>query len=744
MKEPHDDNRLLEGLEIVELGEGLISSLCGSMLAGLGATVVKIEPPQGDWLRHYEPQVADQSLAYRQCSAGKKVVVPHTNADYQAAVRAAIGQADAVIDHPDSHCDSAALEWVHSMDDIVRCNIHDDVRGNDLRLGETGIQATTGLSGYLGSIDEAPRTVRADVGAVAAATFTAQAVLAALFARERTDACPAIAVSASRSVATIKSLTWAAQHDPDAWVGFHCNAETGPVQVPYQAADGPISFDLGAVTMSDYEGLAEELALDIDMSGLTPSDVAGFGDDAIRFRDAINRSIENRSAHSVGIAVQRARGISVPYTQLARVPDDPQVLSLQTFRTSADSVLPLVRLPIRSVSPAERPIDDPVDPGRTGKSELAQDNRGGAAGPLAGVKVLDLGIAGVGPWGATLLAYLGADVVKIESPAGDMIQQVEPDQNGRRTTYGALNLGKRVRVLDLKAEDGIEALKQEISGSDVITENFRPGVMQRLGLDPEEILRLNPRIVTFSSTGYGVDGPLVERRATDGHIQALSGFAAANGRGGTPEVLRYNGFLDLLTSTMNTLAMLAGLLHTQRTGQGSRITNTMLGTAIFAEQVALASAQFGVDDPDDLSERAEYAPAGAFQTRDGWVAIEARNDHEWNAFEAVVAPYQADSLTVDVDTNSARCTNRAALRKWIETATRQLPTRAWVLALRKAGVPAAAFVRDAENLGRAEAGDNSLITSTGNEEYGTLFVGSPPWEFSNVACPVSTPAGLSR
>ncbi len=739
MKELHGDNRLLEGLEIVELGEGLISSLCGSMLADLGATVVKIEPPQGDWLRRFEPQVADQSLAYRQCSAGKTVVVPGTDAEYQAMVRAAVTRADAVVDHPNSHRDRAALEWLHSMDDTVRCNIHDNVPGNDTRLGETGIQATTGLCGYLGSLHEAPRTVRADVAAVAAATFTAQAVLAALFARERTGICPDIAVSATRSVAAIKSLTWAAQHDPDAWVGFHCNAETGPVQVPYQAADGPVSFDLGAVTMADYKSLAADLALDIDMSGLTPSDIAGFGDDAIRFRDAINRAIESRSAHEVGVAVQRARGISVPYTQLVRVPDDPQVVCLQSFRTSADSVVPLVRLPIRSETPTHPSLGDSVHPRGSNMSASTPVNRAGAEGPLGGVKVLDLGIAGVGPWGATLLAYLGADVVKVESPAGDMIQQVEPNQNGRRTTYAALNLGKRVRVLDLKTEDGIEALKRAISESDVITENFRPGVMQRLGLDPAEILRLNPRIVTFSSTGYGVEGPLAERRATDGHIQALSGFAAANGRGGTPEVLRYNGFLDLLTSTMNTLGMLAGLLHTQRTGQGSRITNTMLGTAIFAEQVALASAHLGVDEADDLSERAEYAPAGAFRTKDGWVAVEARNDHEWEAFESVVARYQTASLTVDVGTNSARCANRGALRQWIEASTCQLPTRAWVLAFQKAGVPVAPFTRDAENLGRAQVGDNSLITSTGDAEYGTLFVGAPPWEFSHYACSVPPP-----
>jgi len=732
MKELHDDNRLLEGLEIVELGEGLASSLCGQLLADLGATVVKIEPPQGDWLRRFEPQHEGVSLAFRHCSVGKNLVATVSDEQYQHAIRAAVDTADAVLDHPESHADSTALTWLRSYEDLVLCTMRDSAFGVDERLGETGIQARTGLCGYLGSAQEPPRSVRADVAAVAAATFSAQAILAALFARERTGLSSAVDVSATRAIAAIKSLTWAAQHAPDLWAGFHCNAETGPVQVPYSASDGPISFDLGAVTTQSYDELAVELGLDIDMTGLSPSDIAGFGDEAIRHRDAINDAIATMTAHEVGLAVQRARGISVPYTKLSDVPGTPQVQHLKPFHVVADPAGIAVKTPIRSVSAPESDRSDD-------RQRAAQSEPGPAGGPLAGVSVIDLGIAGVGPWGATLLAYLGADVVKIESPSGDMIQQVEPDQNGLRTTYAALNLGKRVRVLDLKTPEGLDALKHAIAESDVITENFRPGVMPRLGLDPTAILTENPRIVTFNSTGYGVEGPLAQRRATDGHIQALSGFAAANGRGSTPEVLRYNGFLDLLTSTMNALAMIAGLLQAQRTGRGVRVTNTMLGTALFAEQVSLASTLAGVDEPAHLSERAEYAPAGAYRTKDGWIALEARNDHEWDALTSALAPYGDNSPAGDFGTNSARCGHRDALRRWIEARTRQLPTRAWTLLLARVGVPSAAFVRDAENLARAEAGDDSLITATTGGNHGPLFVGASPWTFSAYECPAPPP-----
>jgi crotonobetainyl-CoA:carnitine CoA-transferase CaiB-like acyl-CoA transferase len=732
MNELHNDDRLLRGLEIIELGEGLTSSLCGRMLADLGATVVKIEPPTGDWLREFEPQRAGVSLAYRQCSLGKTVLRPPSMEAYQRAVQKAVSTADAVFDHPSSHADKSALTWLRTTASIVMCTIYDGGFGESTLLGENGVQATTGLCGYLGSVLEQPRSVRADVAGIAAATFAAQGILAALLARGRSGVSCNVEVSTTRAIAAIKSLTWAAQHSPDTWTGFHCNAETGPVQGPYTASDRPISFDLGGVDMPDYRRLADELGLDIDMTGLSPSDIAGFGDDAVRYKAAINGAIAKTSAHDVGLAVQRARGISVPYTSLADVTGTEQIRSLDAFYEMSGPDDVAVKTPIRSVS-APAIEKSALRSGTTEKELSATD------GPLAGVTVIDLGIAGVGPWGVALLAYLGAEVVKVESPAGDMIQQVEPDQNGHRTTYAALNLGKQIRVLDLKTTEGLDALKRAIVTSDVIAENFRPGVMARLGLDAKEISTLNPRIVSFSATGYGVEGPLAARRATDGHIQALSGFAAANGRTGTPEVLRYNGFLDLLTSTMNSLGIVAGLLHTQRTGRGARVTNTMLGTALFAEQVALASAVAGIEEPTNLSERAEYAPAGAFPTKDGWIAVDVRNDREWKALQSVLIPRAGDSATENFETNSARCKNREALRRWIESRTRQLPTRAWVLLFDRVGVPGAAYTRDAENLGRAEAGDDSLIASTSDELYGPLFVGSPPWVFSDLACSVPPP-----
>ncbi|OZC63039.1 hypothetical protein CH306_28335 [Rhodococcus sp. 15-725-2-2b] len=732
MNELHADNCLLEGLEIIELGEGLASSLCGRILVDLGARVVKIEPPQGDWLRRFEPRHEDVSLAHRHCSMGKEIVTTRSEVEYQNAVTAATATADAVFDHPQSHQDPTSLAWLRSREDLVLCDIHDGAFGETTRLGENGIQATTGLCGYLGSVEDSPRSVRADVASLAVASFAAQAILAALFARERTGVRTVVDVSATRSIASIKSLTWAAQHCPDAWTGFHCNAETGPVQVPYRAADGPISFDLGAVSMPAYDLLEGELGLDIDMTDLTPSDIAGFGDDATRYRDAINAAIGTMSAHDVGLAVQRARGISVPYTQLSHIPDVAQVQCLKPFHTTTDSVGVAVKTPIRSACATA-----PVESGRHTSSEPLDS--AGAGGPLAGVKVIDLGIAGVGPWGATLLAYLGADVVKIESPSGDMIQQVEPDQNGRRTTYAALNLGKRVRVLDLKTADGLAALESAIRESDVITENFRPGVMARFGLTPADIVALNPRIVTFSSTGYGTEGPFTERRATDGHIQALSGFAAANGRGSTPEVLRYNGFLDLLTSTMNAVAMIAGLVHSARTGNGTTVSNTMLGTALFAEQVAMASALAGAEEPTNLSERAEYAPAGAYRTKDGWVALDVRNDHEWAALQSVLEPHGNSAAPIEFVTNAERTANRDLLRRWIEDRTRRLPTRAWTLMFHRSGVPGAAYIRDAENLCRAEAGDISLITSTRGDGHDPLFVGASPWAFAAFGCPVPPP-----
>src|ERR1700733_1549580 len=190
-------------------------------------------------------------------------------------------------------------------------------------------------------------------------------------------------------------------------------------------------------------------------------------------------------------------------------------------------------------------------------------------GPLTGVKVLDLSALATGPWGAMLLASLGADVVKVDPPDGDHIRLILPKKRGDPTTYTICNLGKRNIVLDLKSAEGKAACLRLAELADIIVENHRPGAMTRLSLDFESVSQVNPGIIYCSSSSFGNEGPMAQVGSTDPHGQAFSGFVSMNGAyGADPEFLRYGGVVDLTTAACLTQACLVGLHWRARNGRG--------------------------------------------------------------------------------------------------------------------------------------------------------------------------------
>ncbi len=170
-------------------------------------------------------------------------------------------------------------------------------------------------------------------------------------------------------------------------------------------------------------------------------------------------------------------------------------------------------------------------------------------GPLAGLRVVDVSIMAAGPWVGALLGQLGADVIKVEPPAGDGTRWVEPLQHGMGTNYLCLNVNKRDIVLDFKvAEQRAQALDLAAT-ADVFIQNFRGGVIERLGLGYATVAERNPRIVYCSVSGFGETGPLAQEACADFIMQAYSGFARLNGQPGDElEAFRFTGFIDLTTS----------------------------------------------------------------------------------------------------------------------------------------------------------------------------------------------------
>ena len=225
-------------------------------------------------------------------------------------------------------------------------------------------------------------------------------------------------------------------------------------------------------------------------------------------------------------------------------------------------------------------------------------------GPLAGVRVIDLSRVVSGPLCARMLADLGADVVKIEPPEGDITRNVPPVIDGVSPYFAQMNAGKRNVCVDLRAPGGPEIVARLAAGADVLVENFRPGVLARFGLDAETLLAANPRLVYCSITGWGQDGPWRDQRAFAPLVHAAAGTLelAARHRGRRPEH-EVNQRADIYAAMIAASAVLAALVQRGTTGEGQHVDVAMGQVAVYADEWAATGLQ---------------APAGAYANFDSW------------------------------------------------------------------------------------------------------------------------------
>ena len=252
--------------------------------------------------------------------------------------------------------------------------------------------------------------------------------------------------------------------------------------------------------------------------------------------------------------------------------------------------------------------------------------------PLTGIRVLDLGQAAVGPVAAEYLAWLGADVIKVESPDGDMVRRTRPELRGMGHTFLGNNLGKRGIVLDLKQPEEFARAEDLIRTADVLVENFRsPAVMERLGLGWERLRELNPRLVYLQSSAFGPVGPMVGMTSNEWFSQAAGGATSLNGQpGGPPEFSRGTPSIDWNGAAVNLEALLVGLWVRERTGRGLRIQNSQLQSTMFGATTRIAEFLATGEPPPRLgSARSNIVPDQSFATAEGYVAVSALNQRLW-------------------------------------------------------------------------------------------------------------------
>ena len=309
-------------------------------------------------------------------------------------------------------------------------------------------------------------------------------------------------------------------------------------------------------------------------------------------------------------------------------------------------------------------------------------------GPLTDLLVLDVTRVLAGPFAGMVLADLGAEVVKIERPGGgDDARAFGPFRNGVSAYFASVNRGKKSLTLDLKAPAGRDIFLRLAEQADVVLENFRPGVMDRLGLGCGQLRERNPRLVYAACSGFGQTGPYRDRPAYDAVIQAMGGIMSITGEEGGPPV-RVGASIADITAALYTVIGILGALHArERTGEGQLVDVAMLDCQVGILENAIARYFASGEAPGRLGTRhPSITPFQAFDTADGQLVVAIGNDRLWEQFCRLVG---REELATDerFATNALRTEHYRELLPLLEGIFRAHPTDWWLAALEGAGIP---------------------------------------------------------
>lgn len=371
--------------------------------------------------------------------------------------------------------------------------------------------------------------------------------------------------------------------------------------------------------------------------------------------------------------------------------------------------------------------------------QLADKHEGTTTKAFAGLRVLDFSTTIAGPHCARMLADMGAEVIKIETDGGETMRTRPPLRNGCSTTFGQLNVGKKSVVLDLKSEDGKEAVRRLAATADILVENFRPGVMHRLRLDYDRLRTVNPRLIYCSISGYGQSGPSAELPAYAPVIHAASGYDMAHlayqpGRSRPDYCGIYHA--DVVTGTYGFGAIASALYQRTMTGLGQHIDVSMLESMLSLTLTELQSAQFAVKPPP----RPMFGPT---ETASGYVMITVASEKTFQGLMGVIGRTEWIS-DPRFSTYAARRDNWADVMDGVEAWSRQLATDACLAALGAAGVPASAYRTVPEALADPQLAHRQALSEV-RDEGGSFQVLNLPFRMSGAdTTPAKTIAVLGE
>jgi crotonobetainyl-CoA:carnitine CoA-transferase CaiB-like acyl-CoA transferase len=364
-------------------------------------------------------------------------------------------------------------------------------------------------------------------------------------------------------------------------------------------------------------------------------------------------------------------------------------------------------------------------------------------GPLDGILVVDLARALAGPHAAMMLGDLGARVIKVESPGdGDDTRSwgppfVGPDDARESTYFLSCNRNKESITADLKSAEGRELLRDLVRAADVLVENFRPGVLDRLGFAPERLAELNPRLVVLSISGFGHDGPEGGRAGYDQIAQGEAGLMSLTGQG--PDDPQRVGVPigDLLAGLSGVGGVLAALLERERTGRGQVVRTSLLaaivGVHAFQGTKYTVAGQVGQAQGNH---HPSIAPYGLFRTRDGAIQVAVGSESLWRTLCAVTG---MDADAEGLRTNAERVAHRPLLVETVEAAFAGRSCAELLATLNEAGVPAGVVRTIDEVYASPQTLSQGLLVEVEHPTLGPVRLPGSPLRFFGFDGAESTP-----
>ena len=351
---------------------------------------------------------------------------------------------------------------------------------------------------------------------------------------------------------------------------------------------------------------------------------------------------------------------------------------------------------------------------------------------LEGVRVLDFTRVLAGPYCTAMLADLGAEVIKVEPPQGDDQRHMGRMVQGESTNFILNNRGKKSIRLDLKMDEGRRIARELAARSDVLIENFKPGVADKLGIGYAELSELFPRLVYCSISGFGQNGPNATRPSYDVVAQAMSGLMSLTGEAQGAPTLIGESVGDICAGMFAAWGVVAALYDRERGGQGRHVYVAMFDSLLAMQPTALAQYLFGGAAPVRVGNRHPLSsPFGAYAANDGHLVIAAAND---KLFQAVADTIGRPELPADprFRTDSERSRHDAELRPLIEAWSMTLSVQEAVAAMTRAGVPAAPIQDTAQAVDSEQAQVRQLTTRAPHPVLGETALVEQPVHFSGM------------